>query len=137
MSVDEDLVNHPRHYATHASGIECIDIKEWLAPSLGDALKYLWRCDAKGAFEQDIRKARWYVNREIERMVTHGDLALHQPLPGFVRLYIDKWAVHEPPSLLRSTILLLVKGTIPALRDARARLDEIIDTFSEKESADA
>ncbi len=134
LPVEEDLVNHPPHYRNHPSGVECIEIKEWLVPCLGDALKYLWRRDDKGKFEEDVRKARWYVNREIERMETYGRLADHPILPGFVQQSIDKWMMHEPPSAIRSTILLILNGRLPSLEAARNRLDEIIATFdSEKE----
>jgi hypothetical protein len=36
--------------------------------NIGNAVKYLWRCGQKGALLDDLRKARWYVDREIERL---------------------------------------------------------------------
>jgi hypothetical protein len=35
--------------------------------NLGSALKYLWRCDLKGSGSQDLEKAIWYINRELEK----------------------------------------------------------------------
>lgn len=61
-----DPVNHPAHYCSHASGVECIQVTEHLGFCVGNAIKYLWRCDAKGGVE-DLRKAAWYVAREITR----------------------------------------------------------------------
>jgi hypothetical protein len=61
-----DSVNRPKHYTSHASGIECIQITEHMSFCLGNALKYLWRADLKNGVE-DLRKAEWYVRREIER----------------------------------------------------------------------
>jgi hypothetical protein len=61
-----DPVNHPKHYVNHPSGVECIQITEHMNFCLGNAIKYIWRADLKGGVE-DLEKARWYVNREIER----------------------------------------------------------------------
>ena len=41
----DDVVNHPSHYTGHPSGIECIQITEHMGFNLGNALKYIWRCD--------------------------------------------------------------------------------------------
>jgi hypothetical protein len=62
-----DMVNHPPHYNAHPSGVECITVTEWMGFNLGNAVKYIWRADEKGASLEDLRKAQWYLNREIER----------------------------------------------------------------------
>jgi hypothetical protein len=62
-----DLVNHPPHYASHPSGVECIAITEHMGFCLGNAIKYIWRADLKGDAVEDLRKAKWYIEREIER----------------------------------------------------------------------
>lgn len=62
-----DAVNHPKHYTSHPSGIECIQVTEHMNFNVGNAVKYLWRCDEKGAHLEDLKKAAWYVNREIKR----------------------------------------------------------------------
>lgn len=62
-----DMVNHPKHYTSHPSGIECIVIVEHMNFCLGSAVKYIWRADAKFNDIEDLKKAAWYVNREIER----------------------------------------------------------------------
>lgn len=59
-------VNHPLHYNNHPSGIECIQVAEWMNFCLGNAVKYIWRADLKNGIE-DLEKARWYLDREIER----------------------------------------------------------------------
>lgn len=64
----EDLVNHPKHYTSHPSGVECITITEWMNFNLGNAVKYIWRADDKGDQLTNLRKARWYVDREIARL---------------------------------------------------------------------
>lgn len=65
--VQPDLVNHPPHYTNHPSGIECIQITEHMGFNLGNALKYIWRADLKDDALEDLRKAAWYIDREIAR----------------------------------------------------------------------
>jgi hypothetical protein len=62
-----DPVNRPKHYTNHPSGIECIQITEHMGFNLGNALKYIWRCDLKQDAVGDLKKAVWYINREIEK----------------------------------------------------------------------
>jgi len=62
-----DMVNHPPHYKQHPSGVECIQITEHFNFNIGNAMKYLWRSDHKNGLE-DLKKARWYIDREIERI---------------------------------------------------------------------
>jgi len=62
-----DPVNHPRHYTEHPSGIECIQITEHMGFNLGNALKYIWRCDLKKDAVEDLNKAVWYIQREIAK----------------------------------------------------------------------
>jgi hypothetical protein len=63
-----DNVNHPRHYTKHPSGVECIQITEHMGFNLGNAMKYIWRADLKGNQIEDLKKAVWYINREIQRI---------------------------------------------------------------------
>lgn len=62
-----DPVNHPPHYTAHPSGIECIQITEHMGFCLGNAVKYIWRADLKNDAIEDLKKAVWYIQREIER----------------------------------------------------------------------
>jgi len=64
----KDMVNHPIHYTSHPSGIETIQITEHMNFCLGNAIKYILRADLKGNKLQDLEKASWYINREIERV---------------------------------------------------------------------
>jgi hypothetical protein len=68
---DSDKVNHPSHYTSHPSGIECVTIAEHHNFNVGNAIKYLWRAGLKGKETQhveDLEKAAWYVVREISRL---------------------------------------------------------------------
>ena len=72
---DEDMVNHPSHYTS--GGVECIDaitsalssyvdsVDSWL---VGQVIKYLWRAPLKGKYEEDIKKAQFYLNRLVEKI---------------------------------------------------------------------
>jgi Protein of unknwon function (DUF3310) len=62
---DDETVNHPKHYTGHPSGIECITVVEHMGFNLGNAIKYIWRADEKGNAIEDLRKAAWYIDREI------------------------------------------------------------------------
>lgn len=73
-SAKDDPVNHPSHYT--AGGVECIDaigaalckytdpVDAWLA---GQVIKYIWRAPLKGTYEQDLKKAQFYMNRLVKR----------------------------------------------------------------------
>ena len=66
-NIPEDPVNTPKHYRNHPSGIECIQITEHMGFNLGNAVKYIWRCDLKKDAIEDLKKAVWYIEREIKR----------------------------------------------------------------------
>lgn len=63
-----DPINNPAHYTAHPSGVECIEITQHMNFCLGNAVKYLWRAGLKGATIEDLKKARWYINQEIQRI---------------------------------------------------------------------
>jgi len=63
-----DVVNHPKHYTSHPSGVECIQVTEHMGFNLGNAVKYIWRADLKNNAIEDLKKAAFYINREIERL---------------------------------------------------------------------
>jgi hypothetical protein len=71
--VETDNVNHPPHYnnspATCECGrrIECIDVTRHYSFNIGNAIKYLWRCDLKGRAVEDLKKAVWYIEDEIAK----------------------------------------------------------------------
>ncbi len=63
----DEAIDHPRHYTSHPSGIECIQVAEHMGFNLGNAVKYIWRCDLKCDEIEDLKKARWYLDREIAK----------------------------------------------------------------------
>ena len=62
-----DLINSPPHYTSHPSGVECIDVTRHMNFNLGNAVKYIWRCDLKRDDVEDLKKAIWYLQDEITR----------------------------------------------------------------------
>ena len=67
-----DLVNHPQHYT---GDIECIDVIKqqfgldgMIKFCLGNAMKYIFRCEHKGTTKMDLQKAVWYLNKAIDNM---------------------------------------------------------------------
>ena len=71
-----DQVNHPKHYTSDPSGIECIDITRHRNFNIGNAIKYLWRAGLKEDKDrklidkqvEDLNKAVWYLADEIHRL---------------------------------------------------------------------
>lgn len=72
-NAQKDPVNNPKHYTEHPSGIECIQITEHMGFNLGNAVKYIWRCDLKCDAVEDLEKARWYIDREIAKRKKEGE----------------------------------------------------------------
>lgn len=75
--VVNDPVNHPKHYTSDPSGVECITITRHRNFNIGNAIKYLWRAglkidpyieDEKFKYTEDLKKAIWYINDEIKRI---------------------------------------------------------------------
>lgn len=72
----KDMVNHPAHYNSHPSGIECIEIVRHHNFNIGNAIKYLWRCgikteegiDIQDKSIEDLQKAIFYIQDEIIRL---------------------------------------------------------------------
>lgn len=71
-----DQINHPKHYTSDPSGIECIDITRHRNFNIGNAIKYLWRAGLKEDKDrklidkqvEDLNKAVWHLVDEIHRL---------------------------------------------------------------------
>jgi hypothetical protein len=61
-----DQVNNPKHYTSHPSGIECLEITRHMGFNLGNVIKYIWRADLKGKNIEDLKKAAFYLQDEIK-----------------------------------------------------------------------
>lgn len=65
-----DMVNHPSHYTSDPSGVECIQIVRHRNYNIGNAIKYLWRAGLKNEDKhvEDLKKAIFYIQDEIKRI---------------------------------------------------------------------
>ena len=63
---EKDMVNHPPHYQHGIEPIEFIESHN-LNFCLGSAIKYIARAPYKGKELEDLKKAKWFIEREIKR----------------------------------------------------------------------
>lgn len=82
---DPELVNHPKHYCNHPSGVEAIELARDMTFNLGSAFKYMVRLHEKGTPLKDAKKALWYVtdqfnNCPVEAISYLPDDVVHHPL---------------------------------------------------------
>lgn len=105
--MSEDRVDHPRHYGSHPSGVECIEIVEHMDFNLGNAIKYIFRREDKGKYLEDLKKSKWYVDREVQLLLDDNrgwahyvatSRIAHRALQDASRRWLDA----EPPSDVRS-----------------------------------
>lgn len=63
-------VDHPKHYNSHPSGIECIEVVRHMPFNIGSAVKYLWRAGLKDGAPtvEDYEKAIWYIQDQIKML---------------------------------------------------------------------
>lgn len=120
-----DQVNHPAHYNSHPSCVECIDIAENLGYNLGNCFKYLYRAPHKDNRRQDLEKARWYFMRWA---------VYRYPLPAFdirtgtlLKQVLDHEVAETPLSCL---ILLLQRSHVIDGITFVSKLDEELKLLS-------
>lgn len=83
VEVNQERVNHPSHYNSLSNGVECADVIEGMEVWRGDAIKYIWRAGLKSEEGltrhdkeiEDLEKAKWWLDRRIKQLKTHGDEA--------------------------------------------------------------
>lgn len=69
----EQEVNEPKHYRSHESGIEAIEVTRWLQFDLGNCWKYCMRYRDKGTPKKDLKKALWYINDFNEHYIDYNN----------------------------------------------------------------
>lgn len=65
--MSKEMVDHPAHYNLHPSGVEAIEVIRSMCFNIGNSFKYVYRRNQKNNTRQDIKKAIWYVEDEINR----------------------------------------------------------------------
>lgn len=84
MSQINDPVSHPSHYTDGIEVMDYIESKGWAEGFCrGNAVKYISRAGKKNPDKEveDLKKAAWYLNREIER--------LSKPTPSMFKITDD------------------------------------------------
>lgn len=127
-----DLVNSPPHYTAHPSGVECIEITQYMGFLTGNAIKYLWRHRDKGTPLEDLKKARWYLSRAGE----------HKLSPNSGKAFLSSrtelllWDTAEEDDTLCSAVnacwLLEALGTYADLEAAQRHVKELIARYTDE-----
>lgn len=129
--MEHDPVNHPAHYCSHPSGVECIEITRHMSFNLGNVIKYLWRSGLKDSSPsiEDLKKARWYLDDEIRRV--QGDLVPRETLDTIKeKLAKSGRPVVEVAEERPKWGVLFADEQAPVNLDALAdRIDEVVNEF--------
>ena len=96
-------VYHPKHYTSHPSGIETIELTANQPFLVGNAIKYLTRYNLKGAPEQDLRKAIFYIERAIEQHVSQNE-TVQKNLSYLYESTVIKWMEGEKNPFVASAV---------------------------------
>lgn len=126
--VDHDPVNHPSHYTSHPSGIECLEItRATNIPNVSNAIKYVWRTDLKDDTLEDLHKAEFYLLDQIEHFGPKAEL------PWDVRDKLLKVRDFETDPARREFFRAIAWGFLPGACHALAK---IITTHTTPEETD-
>lgn len=131
-----EAVNHPAHYNAHPSGVECIDVVEHFNFNVGNAVKYLWRAGLKGDVQEDLKKAAWYIDREIQRLsklpIVGVDPAPGPDLSVAVLLGVDADVVADGQAMMNSFYGRNIEcAPKPAKKSAKDLAGEMVDRIKE------
>ena len=101
-----DKVNNPKHYTSHPSGVQAIEITRWLRGPYSNACKYVMRGweGLKGDPIEDLQKAIWYLN-DAEKYPDDG-----RSLPINAATRLDEWCVREPDANKVDAVRLIVSA---------------------------
>ena len=129
-------IDHPSHYTQYP--VECIEITRHLPFALGNAVKYVWRCNDKGNRLQDLQKAMWYL-QDYQKTGSASARSMHRTR------WNDVWekvvsCQFEPPitqlffNILRSQVLSSENVHDMIIKDSIALLKHIIHTITKDKS---
>lgn len=101
-----DNVNHPKHYTSHPSGVQAIEITRWLRGPYSNACKYVMRGwdGLKGDPIEDLAKSIWYLN-DAEKFPDDG-----KALPSYAEKRLEKWCIAESDADKEVAICLIVSS---------------------------
>jgi hypothetical protein len=126
--MEVDNVNHPPHYTSHPSGVECIELTRWMPFNLGNAFKYVFRAEHKGDIVENYRKAIWYLKDEISR-ITIEDFKL-ETIDIYTSSYAQNYMLNlgrvcgAETSQVRASILRVIGFAAFSDRDTTTTVSE-------------
>lgn len=123
MITIENAVN-PKHYTTHQSGIECIEITRHLLFNRGNAIKYLWRLGQKDERNQELKKAIWYLNDEFNYFA--GIVEYTPFVTKLLDSKLDKLGLYQSEQQIE-LFNLIVFGTYCQLKQAIKIIEDMCD----------
>lgn len=112
-----DPVARPLHYNTHPSGIEAIQVCQYLDFCSGNAFKYLFRHRDKANPLEDLRKCRWYLERASE-IVASGDWFDDSDGAQDAVDLVQRIAEYEQDARVGEALIAIVEGYCDAASDA-------------------
>ena len=80
-----EKVNHPQHYNSHPSGVEAINIVQYMGFCLGNAFKYVYRYQHKNGTE-DLKKAIWYLRHQQTVLLKQHIAVTHTATNDYYRI---------------------------------------------------
>lgn len=119
-----DPVNHPKHYTSHPSGVEAIEVCEQLSFCLGNAVKYLFRAGLKDPVLQDLQKAVWYLRRYQKTCGNGAYLQCTRHIASVMRA--------EPKGSVLGDVLEILISEADNLPLAIARVEREVERVQEK-----
>ena len=121
---NSEKVNHPKHYNNHPSGVEAIDVIQYMNFCLGNAFKYVYRYKDKNGIE-DLKKAVWYLEKQ-KTVILKAHLAItHTGTSDFYRI------VHHEPDTDIAKVLEIIYAV--SFHDKPFKLlDEAVEILKKK-----
>ena len=137
METLEQEVNHPKHYNSHESGIEPIEICRYLPADLANVWKYNTRYEDKGTQKKDLKKLIWYFNDYREHFIDFNNCVTSEfkvPLDvlNLMELVIEAEPVEQIRQVFRQVHLIAIhQGIINpvVLDEVLANLDAYAESF--------
>ena len=123
MSTSQNAVN-PKHYKSHPSGIECIEIRRLLTSNRSDAIKYLWRLGQKDDSNQELKKAIWYLNDEFNYFA--GIVEYTPFVTKLLDSKLDKLGLYQSEQQIE-LFNLIVFGDAKRLKRAIKIIEDMLD----------
>ena len=127
MTEQYDIVEKPKHYNSHPSGVECIEITKHLPFAEGNAFKYLFRRKEKGNELQDCKKALWYLNTAYGTFTNNSREHRDREY-----LLAEEMSKYEESPLIGDVLLLIVlSGMFSTQQDKHIHLDVAVENLEQ------